>query len=138
MKSMPSRARCHTGDSFEVRPSTIPGAGLGLFAYQPIALEETIGYYAGHVLTQEELWHSPYTGSDYLLYICHNHIIVGEGPQANYTRYINHSENPNAYLIVSTRWKSARFEAIADIAPGDEIFFNYGDIYWPQPTPQPG
>ena len=48
--------------------------------------------------------------------MCNDHIIIGEGPLANYTRYINHSsKRPNAFLITSTRWKTARFEAIEEI-----------------------
>ena len=37
-------------DAFEVRPSTIPNAGDGLFALVHISLEDTIGYYTGKVL----------------------------------------------------------------------------------------
>lgn len=118
-----------TEDAFTVRPSTIPGAGLGLFARRRIEIEDTIGYYTGEVISLEELKAGRHAGSDYLLMVTRNHVIVGEGPQANYTRYINHGTEPNAYLVVSTRWKSARFEAVARIAPGTEIFFNYGDQY---------
>jgi SET domain-containing protein len=32
--------------------------------------------------------------------------------------------------VVSTRWKTARFEALRRILPGEELFFNYGDDYW--------
>lgn len=123
------RPRCHTADSFRVGPSTIPGAGLGLFARVPIGLEETIGYYTGEVITLEELEQGRYAGSSYLLWVTSRHIVVGEGPKANYTRYINHSEEPNAFLIVSTRWKTARLEAVREIAPGEEIFFHYGEEF---------
>jgi uncharacterized protein len=119
-----------TRDAFEVRPSTIEGAGLGLFARVAIAPEETLGYYTGEILTEEELFHPDRPASSYVLWVCRNHIIVGEGPMANYTRFINHSPEPNAFLIVSTRWKTARFEALRHIAPGEEIYFNYGDGYW--------
>jgi SET domain-containing protein len=63
--------------------------------------------------------------------VSRNCIIDAVGPKAGYTRYINHSsERRNAFLVVSTRWKSARFEAIRPIAPGDEIFFDYGELYF--------
>ncbi len=123
----------HTFDAshFEVRESTIPGAGKGLFSKVPIEIEETIGYYNGEIITVDQLNSGCHSGSEYLMFVSANHIIVGEGPKANYTRYINHSNKPNAYLVVSTRWKSARFEAIRKINPGEEIFFNYGEQFYP-------
>ena len=118
-------------DAFEVRLSTIPNAGNGLFALVHISLEDTIGYYTGKILDNNDFHDANRPSSDYILYLCNNHIILGEGPLANYTRYINHSsKNPNAFLITSTRWKTARLEAIKSILPGEEIFYNYGDDYW--------
>ncbi|HSH09858.1 MAG TPA: SET domain-containing protein-lysine N-methyltransferase [Oceanipulchritudo sp.] len=125
-----ARPKVWTHEAFEVRPSTIAAAGLGLFSRVYIGIEETIGYYTGEIITWEELNGGRFSGSDYILALTSTLLIVGEGPKANYTRYINHSPSPNAFLIVSTRWKTARFEAIRDIAPGDEIFFNYGEDYW--------
>ena len=117
-------------EHFEIRTSTIKGAGLGLFTKATIKTEDTIGSYTGRVIDEIQFNDPKRPFSAYLLWITRNHIIVGEGPKANYTRYINHSLRPNAFLIVSTRWKTARFEAIQTIHPGEEIFFNYGDDYW--------
>lgn len=123
--------RTWTADAFEVKPSTIPGAGLGLFALEPMEIEDTVGYYTGEVITEAELIAGKFSGSHYILWVTRNHIIVGEGPNANYTRYINHrEEGSNAFLITSTRWKTARFEVIKPIQPGDEVFFNYGDNFF--------
>ncbi|HAD21143.1 MAG: SET domain-containing protein-lysine N-methyltransferase [Opitutae bacterium] len=120
-----------TADSFEIRSSTIPEAGRGLFSLVQISIEDTIGYYKGKILNNKAFNNPRRPPSDYILYLCNDYIIIGEGTQANYTRYINHSsKRPNAFLIVSTRWKTARFEAIDEINPGDEIFFNYGENYW--------
>jgi len=101
-----------TEQAFSIAPSTIPGAGLGLFAQVPIAIEDTIGYYTGELITYDALAAGRFAGSDYLLGLTSKWLIAGEGPKANYTRFINHSDAPNAFLIVSTRWKTARFEAI--------------------------
>ena len=122
--------RIRTETDFEVRPSTIEGAGKGLFAKTPIAEEDTIGYYTGEVIGENEFHDPERPFSAYVLWVCRTHIIVGEGPKANYTRYINHSDEPNAFLVVSSRWKTARFEALRAIAPGEEIFFDYGEDYW--------
>lgn len=119
-----------TEDAFEIRPSTIVGAGMGLFARVPIAIEDTIGHYTGELITYDELANGRFAGSDYLLGLTSKWLIAGEGPKSNYTRFINHNTDANAYLIVSTRWKTARFEAIRAIEPGEEIFFDYGELYW--------
>ena len=119
-----------TADAFEIRPSTIEGAGRGLFAKQRIEAGDTIGDYTGEVIDEAEFYNPARPFSAYVLWVCRTHIIVGEGPKANYTRYINHSDEPNAYLTVSFRWKSARFRALHTIEAGDEIFFDYGEDYW--------
>ena len=124
-----------TEADFEVRPSTIEGAGRGLFARRRIEIEDTIGYYTGELIS-EEWFHDPERPfSAYVLWVCRTHIIDGVGPKANYTRFINHSDEPNAFLITSSRWKTARFEALNTIEPGEEIFFNYGDDYWDDEAP---
>ena len=123
--------RVFTESDFEVRPSPVPGAGVGLFSLVNIEPGDTIGYYTGKVITDKQADSKPYVHSLYLLYICKNHWLYGEGKWANYTRFINHDgEHPNAELIVSTRWKTARFHALRRIRPGHEIFFDYGPEYW--------
>ena len=119
-----------TEADFEIRRSTIKGAGQGLFAKTHIKEDDTIGYYTGEVIGEKEFHDPDRPFSGFVLWVTRNHIIIGEGPKANYTRFINHSDEPNAFLVVSTRWKTARFEALRDIEPGEEIFFNYGDDYW--------
>lgn len=115
---------------FSVRKSTIDGAGRGLFAEVPIKEEDTIGYYTGKIISEEEFHREDRPFNAYILWVCRTCIIDGEGEGSNYTRFINHSDTPNAFLVVSSRWKTARFEALRDIEPGEEIFFNYGEDYW--------
>ena len=118
----------HTIDSFIIKNS--PGRGKGVFAKVKIKKGETIGYYTGEIIRD---WHSnrePYNSSLYLMYVCKDHWINAVGSRANYTRYINHSFKPNAELIISTRWKTARIESLRTIKPGEEIFYSYGEEYW--------
>ena len=125
---MARRKRVHTLASFVVKKSS--GRGKGVFANVRIGKGETIGYYTGDILRD---WHStrePYNSSLYLMYVCKDHWINAVGPRSNYTRYINHSYRPNAELIVSTRWKTARIESLRVIKPQEEIFYSYGDEYW--------
>ncbi len=118
-------------EDFEVKTSTIPEAGKGLFAKRAIRTGDTIGPYEGKILTDAQANSEPYVNSLYLVWVCTDCWIYGEGPGASYTRYINHDdEDPNAELITSSRWKKARIAAIRPIAPGEEVFFDYGESYW--------
>ena len=132
--------RVFTAEHFEVKPSPVPKAGVGLFSLVAIQPGDTIGYYTGKIITDAQADRKPYIDSLYLLYVCKDHWIHGEGKLANYTRFINHDgAHPNAELVVSNRWKSARFQALRPIKPGDEIFFDYGAEYWDAlgVTPEP-
>ena len=108
-----------------------------MFAERGFEEDEPIGAYTGELITIDELAAGRFSGSDYLLAVTNRHLIVGEGPRANHTRFINHSTEPNALLIVSTRWKTARFVACRRISAGDEIFFDYGELYWANAEKKP-
>ena len=128
---MPSRRpRILSADHFEVKASSIRGIGRGLFARETIYRGDTIGPYTGEVITDEQADEEPYVSSLYILWICTDHWVVGEGESASYTRYINHSDKPNVRFVVSTRWKKARVEATRRILAGEEIFVDYGPEYW--------
>ncbi|MEM6911844.1 MAG: SET domain-containing protein-lysine N-methyltransferase [Verrucomicrobiota bacterium] len=117
-------------EDFEIKPSTIPGAGRGLFAKKLIFPDDTIGPYLGKVLSDRQAEREPYLGSLYLVWVCKDCWIDG-ATGGNYTRFINHhGKRPNAELIVTTRWKKARIGAKRKIRPGEEIFFDYGKDYW--------
>ena len=115
---------------FEINPSSIEGIGLGLFARQTIHKGDHIGDYTGKILTDKIANSDKYCHSKYLLWVCKDHWIWGEGRLSNYTRYVNHSDEPNAEIVTTVRWKKARFRAIKRILAGEEVFINYGDEYW--------
>jgi uncharacterized protein len=117
-------------EHFFVSKSTINDAGEGLFSKVLIKPGDTIGEYTGEILSDDQVNEEPYINSDYILWVCTNHNILGEGPLSNHTRYINHSDKPNGQIVVSTRWKKARIEAIKKIPPGKEVFIDYGPSYW--------
>lgn len=123
--------RILTEEDFAIRPSSIPAAGMGLFTTRALRKGDTVGYYTGRILRDADVEHEPYLSSLYLLWICRDHWILGEGEGSNYTRYINHSRRrPNLELITSTRWKTARFVAMRAIPKDTELFFDYGEEYW--------
>ena len=118
-----------TEDAFEVKTSTIEGAGRACSPRSKSPKRTRSDITPARSSTTKILSRDrPFNA--YILWVCKTHIIDGEGEGSNYTRYINHSNEPNAFLVVSSRWKTARFEALRTIEPGEEIFFDYGDDYW--------
>jgi hypothetical protein len=111
---------------FTVRDSTIAGCGQGLFTEVPLYPGDTVGPYLGEVISDAQSLTPPYVDSHYLLWVCRDCLIVGE----NYTRYINHSDQPNVQFVVSTRWKKARVEVVQRVRPGEELFLDYGPEFW--------
>jgi SET domain-containing protein len=126
-KSGPIR---YSEEHFEVKESKIPGIGVGLFTKVTLKKGDHIGFYTGKILTDDLAESNKYVESRYLLWVCKDHWIFGEGRLSCYTRYINHSSKPNAELVTSVRWKTARFKALKTIKAGEEIFFDYGHEYW--------
>jgi SET domain-containing protein len=119
-----------TQADFEIKQSSIRGIGKGLFALRTLYRGDTIGPYTGIIVDDEQCLTEPYVNSHYTLWICKDFNIVAEGKKASYTRYINHSDRPNARFVVSTRWKKARVEVIKRIRSGEEIFLDYGPAFW--------
>jgi hypothetical protein len=122
--------RICTIEDFEIKQSSIRGIGKGLFSLRTLYRDDTIGPYTGILLNDEQCLSEPYVSSHYTLWVCKDCNIVSEGKYAGYTRYINHSDRPNARFVVSTRWKKARVTAIKRIRPGEEIFLDYGPSFW--------
>lgn len=123
----------HGEDSFEVRPSTIKGAGNGLFAKVKIRKGETIGYYIGKRITDRQLEHKAYKDNRYVFAICKDWNIVATEKDGNYTRMINHypeGGKPNCEYCPSVRWKTIIMKALKTIKPGEELFADYGEEYW--------
>lgn len=101
-----------------------PGTGLGLFARVPIKKDEFILEYTGKKIPAAVADESD---SAYLFEVDKDWTIDGP-PEANPAGYINHDCHPNTETdIVDGR---IIFEAIKDIAPGDELTVDYGEEYF--------
>lgn len=120
------KAITYQAHHFQVKPSKIPTCGQGLFSEVVLYPGDTVGPYLGEQITDAMSERAPYIDSHYLLWICRDCTIVGE----NYTRYINHSDEPNVQFVVSTRWKKARVEVVKKVLPGEELFLDYGPDFW--------
>jgi SET domain-containing protein len=94
--------------------------GLGLFATKPIKKGTFIIKYWGPKLRNKE---ADEIDSRYLFEINSRWTIDGS-PRRNIARYINHSCRPNAETDIVKG--EILITAIKNIAPGDEITYDYG------------
>jgi uncharacterized protein len=123
------------GRRLQVKRSGVHGQGV--FALQAIAAGETIIEYTGEVISWEEaLRRHPHDPSQpdhtFYFHIDDERVIDGK-VGGNLSRWINHACEPN----VEADDSSGRIflQALHDIAPGDELFFDYGLVIDERYTP---
>ena len=114
------------GRRIEVRRSGVHGKGV--FARRPIAAGTRIVEYRGEVIGwPEALRRHPRDPDDpnhtFYFHVDDEHVIDG-GVNGNIARWINHSCAPNCEAV--DEGGRIFIDALHDIAPGDELFFDYG------------
>jgi uncharacterized protein len=102
-------------------------AGLGLYAARPIAKQQPIVAYSGPRITTAEAARREKRGAKYMFEINSRWTIDGSS-RRNLGRYANHSCRPNAEAVL--RQGKIVLVAVRDIAPGEEITYDYGDEYF--------
>jgi SET domain len=107
--------------NLEVRTSTIPDAGLGVFTNEDIIACEHIDFYTGDRMS--------FPISKYYFQIKDgNGIDAGSYPRC-YMAMINDGfEKNNCKFTVKD--KQVSVWSIRDIKKGEELFVSYGDEYW--------
>lgn len=110
----------------QVRRSGIHGRGV--FAIQPIEAGSTVIEYKGEIITWEEALerhpHDPdQPNHTFYFHLDDGHVIDGKY-QGNSARWINHSCAPN--VEAEQEGNRVFLKALRDIAPGEELFFDYG------------
>jgi hypothetical protein len=102
--------------------------GLGLFATKPIKKGKKIIRYFGPMLDCNKKKDDAIENK-YLFQITNRWTIDGS-VRENIARYINHACRPNAESDVQKKKRRVYIRAIKDIAPGDEINYDYGTDYF--------
>jgi len=101
-------------------------AGLGLFAVRPIAKKAYIATYQGKRIPTKEA-HRREGKAKYMFEINARWTIDGSS-RRNLGRYINHGCRPNCEPVL--RKGKIVLIALRDIAPGEEIAYDYGKEYF--------
>lgn len=119
-----------------VAPSTIPGAGLGLFARRAIPAGTTIQdvTYTGRVMSLSEVRKLPEVERDYVLCFHFNVHVDARNEFGSLGRYINDPYTEpgrrNAKFEKHVAERFAELRTTRAVEPGDEIFVDYGEGYW--------
>ena len=124
------------GRRIQVRRSGIHGKGV--FALQPIEPGETVIEYKGELISWAEAQRRhPHDPSDpnhtFFFHIDDEHVIDGK-VNGNAARWINHACEPNCEA--DEQGSRVFIKAVRPIAPGEELFYDYGLIIDERYTPK--
>ncbi|PJK12145.1 SET domain-containing protein-lysine N-methyltransferase [Lysobacteraceae bacterium NML95-0200] len=135
---MPKSAK----DRIERRQSAIHGNGV--FATAAIAKGEYIVRYKGRLRSHAEVDadYGELEGSGHtFLFTLNDEYVIDANFDGNIARWINHSCSPNCEAILYEDEQGRRdrdkirIHALRDIAPGEELSFNYGIVLQERHTP---
>lgn len=112
-----------------------PEVGYGLFATEKLIQGDYIGEYVG-VVDRKRWWHL-FRSSDYSFRYptfrwTYRRYTIDSTIYCNETHYINHSAVPNldALSAMGSRHMHVIFRANRTIEAGEQLFFDYGPVYW--------
>ncbi|WP_100934249.1 SET domain-containing protein [Candidatus Chlamydia corallus] len=127
-----------------LRPPTLPVSvcwinshiGYGVFAHDEIAPWTYIGEYTGILRRRQAIWmdENDYCFRYPMPLFTLRYFTIDSGNQGNITRFINHSDQPNAEAvgIFNDGLFHVIIRTIAPIHAGQEICYHYGPLYWKQ------
>jgi hypothetical protein len=117
-----------------VKPSSLPGSGMGLYTKKAIPKGSRIVEYKGRITTWKEVMHDSDNG--YIFTVNNNHVIDALPYTRALARYANDARGlvrvkgiTNNSIYVSDGLK-VYIESIKDIPAGGEILVGYGKDYW--------
>jgi SET domain-containing protein len=114
-----------TSSSIEVRDSALHG--LGVFATKRIKkgtrVLEYLGERVSHAEADRRYDDKDENDNHTFLFIVDGRTVIDAGVNGNEARFINHGCDPNCESVIEER--RVFIEAIRDIAPGDELTYDY-------------
>jgi len=108
--------------------------GYGLYTDEPIKKWSFVGEYTGILRARSRFVSNV---NDYCfmypsLWLSYRALTIDGKDAGNFTRFMNHSDNPNVESVSVFHGGIFRmiFRALEDIPAGTELSFNYGNPYW--------
>jgi uncharacterized protein len=121
----------HARFGIEIKKSTIPNAGSGVFATRNIQANEFIVTYDGEVVDTHELnrRYGKHARKIYAVKIGNGRFEDGLFRRGAGTM-VNHSDSPNAMLVLDSDTNRVTIVSSKRIRKNQEIFVDYGPNYW--------
>jgi hypothetical protein len=108
-----------TDERFYLAESTIPGAGLGLFAKVPLARGDRFAVIGVLIQRDTETDRCTYYADEHKLRVGDDYLLIPLG----YGGMVNHSATPNLEKV--TEGTDLFMQAVQDIEAGQELLFTY-------------
>lgn len=121
----------------EIKESTIPGAGRGVFARKRLEEGTSLGFYSGKILTKREHENMSPTDASYVVTLQwkrkvrgrRQHIIVDGNVSGNMLSIIN--DGPHSGHEANLEMDDGGVLYTTKVVEeGEELFWNYGNNYW--------
>ncbi|KAG5849929.1 hypothetical protein ANANG_G00076920 [Anguilla anguilla] len=118
-------------DECQVRVSSIPGAGLGVFNQeQTVARGVHYGPYEGDLTDKDVAVDSGYSWMIYRSKRCVEYIDARRETHSNWMRYVNCARNEEEQNLVAFQYRgSILYRCFKPILPGQELLVWYGEDY---------
>ena len=124
------------GQDVEIKASSIPNAGQGVFTLVPRHKGDVVGQYVGRIITREELLTMSKDDINKIIAFVdatnREQLIDGKGSK-HFSAFINHKwrtkSNPREAANLATD-SAGHFVCLRDLEAGEELFMDYGLKYW--------
>jgi SET domain-containing protein len=129
------------GDSRRIQVRRSGVHGKGVFALRPIARGERIIEYKGEIITwPEALRRHPHDPNDpnhtFYFSLDDGSHVIDANVGGNAARWINHACEPNCRAEEIDGENRVFIEALRDLEPGEELFYDYGLVIDERYTPK--
>ena len=112
--------------------------GKGVFALRPIAASSRLVEYTGEIIAWSEALRrhprDPKDPNHTFFFTIDGGRVIDAGVGGNAARWFNHSCDPNC--VADQRGERVFVDALRDIHPGEELFFDYGLVIDGRHTPK--
>ena len=133
MKSKPIPGTLIQDECFYIDQSTLPEAGRGLFTKKAIKKGEIICYFDGDLIDEEEAVKRDVGNRGHYFVQLASGKILDTYHSESFARFVNDAKDKkinNGKIFSADCGNLAYISSIKAIAPGSEIFVDYGEQYW--------